>query len=104
MMGLENNQGRPWGTKVSYTYKDPNNPNNFMEMSEVTMSVNREMNPQEAQSQVQRFLTAAQNGQYGPLTQIRVNDRVDDHNYDSEASHLFPSEPLEPNEPKIPDF
>ena len=77
-----------------------------MEMSEVRMTVNREMNPQEAQSQIQEFIAAAQNGQYGPLRTINVqtvDERHPNHNYEAEASQLAP-EPKEPAEPKFPNF
>jgi len=104
-MGSENNNGKPWGEKMSYTYRDPKNPNNYMEMSEVRMTVNKKMDPQEAASQVQKFLAAAQNGNYGPFGSQSSNfDRNHDNNYGSSDSHFDSQDPHEPNEPKFPNF
>jgi hypothetical protein len=102
-MGSENSSGKPWGTKMSYTYRDPKNPNNYMEMSEVRMSVNRLMDPKEAETQIQKFLTTAQNGNYGPFRQqTQAFDRNHDNdNHESSVSHY---EPPEPSEPKFPNF
>ncbi|CAG2114988.1 unnamed protein product [Medioppia subpectinata] len=107
VVGAQNNAGKPFGKKTSYTYRDPKDPNNYMEVSEVSMTMNREMDPQEAQSQVQHFIAMARSGQYGPFHAIPVrhvdhsdgDDRHPNHNYESEAA-----EPSEPNEPNFPKF
>jgi len=54
-VGGENREGKPWGHKKKYVYRDPKNGNNYMEISEVHMSMNKEYKPDEAASNIQRM-------------------------------------------------
>jgi len=54
-VGKQNNDGKPWGTKMKYVYRDPKSPNNFMEMTEVRMSMNKNYSPNSAASDVQNM-------------------------------------------------
>ena len=54
-VGGENREGKPWGHKKKYVYRDPKNGNNYMEISEVHMSMNKEYKPDEAASDIQRM-------------------------------------------------
>lgn len=40
-VGAENTEGKPYGSKMTYSFRDPAKPNNFMEVTEVRMNMNR---------------------------------------------------------------
>ena len=40
-VGVENTEGKPYGSKMTYSFRDPAKPNNFMEVTEVRMNMNR---------------------------------------------------------------
>ncbi|XP_053212254.1 uncharacterized protein LOC128395795 [Panonychus citri] len=39
LMGRKNEKGKPWGTKTTLVYRDPKDANNYMQVTEVKMSV-----------------------------------------------------------------
>ena len=41
-LGHENSDGKPYGSKIKYSFRDPKAPNNYMEVTEVRMSMNRQ--------------------------------------------------------------
>ena len=40
-VGNINSEGKPFGSKMTYSFRDPKKPNNFMEVTEVKMSMNK---------------------------------------------------------------
>lgn len=97
-MGSHNTQGKPYGQKVSYVYRDPKNPNNFMEVSEVQMTMNRQMDPNQAASEVRKFMHQAQVGNYGPYGPQQADQSEEIASYSPDIV------PFEFQEPKFPDF
>jgi hypothetical protein len=43
-VGNENSEGKPFGSKMTYSFRDPKQPNNYMEVTEVKMSMNKKYN------------------------------------------------------------
>lgn len=94
MMGAANEHGKPWGTKTTMTYRDPSQPDNYMQVTEVKVEMNSK-NPknQNQADQVSQVVTSSRsNYKRGGGTQSRPASKF----YQEED---FNDESQEPEEP-----
>lgn len=56
IVGEHNFEGKPWGTKTTYTYKDPKDSRNFLQVSEVKMNLDQPVNAEVAKAQLDHLL------------------------------------------------
>ncbi|XP_074594596.1 uncharacterized protein LOC141849974 [Brevipalpus obovatus] len=94
MMGAANEHGKPWGTKTTMLYRDPSQPDNYMQVTEVKVEMNSK-NPknQNQADQVSQVVTSKRsNYKRGGGTQSRPASKF----YQEED---FNDEGQEPEEP-----
>lgn len=89
LMGRRNEKGKPWGTKTTLVYRDPKDANNYMQVTEVKMSVkSKKDRPELAGDEVSKVSKSSFHGS----------------RYSNQPSLSYGGDFLELNEPPEPSF